>query len=296
MFCKIIKITLINIIFILCVFILLENIIIWSKFYIPRICEVSENDRVENTLEYNKNKKSIIVAGCSFTYGSGILFNENISYKLQQKTKRKVYNRGIPAWGPNANLKDIQTTSFFNNHKIIEPEYYIYTFISDHLRRIYINYWDTDFSNEIYNFYKIRNNELILRNKINLLDYIQITQVMKRINRRIFDLTPDDKKFDRLKLYLYTMRSELIKRYPNIKMVILVYNTDLDTVYTHQIKPFKTERWKELEDDGFILLRFDTPEFEFLADNKYISEFDNVHPNGKAWDIIVPIIIKKLGL
>ena len=293
---KIIKVILVNVLVFLLGIFILENIVVWSQYYIPCHHKFDNDNRNENLLGYDKNKKSIIVAGCSFTYRNGIYSNENISYKLQQQTKRKVYNRGIPGWGPQGNLKDIQKLPFFNKRKIIEPEYYIYTFISDHLRRIYIDYWDTKFSNEVYNLYKIRNNKLIPRDKITLLDYIKVMQITKRINKYIFDITPDDKKFDRLKLYLYKIREELQKKYPNIKVVILVYNPDVDTVETHKIKPFRTERWKELENDGFILLRFDTPEYDFLTSQDYITQIDNVHPSAKAWDTLVPIIVEKLGL
>ncbi len=295
---KFVKIIFVNFFLFVFLFCLTDYILIVKNFYNPYFVEYTDSDRLENTLKFDGNKKSIILAGCSFTYGSGINADENMSYKLQKLTNRKVYNRGIESWGPNANLKDIQTSPFFNNREIIEPEYYIYTFISDHLRRIYIDYWETNpfNNNKIYNLYTIRNNKLILKEKVNLLNYIQNTYLIRRLNRAVFDITPDNNKFDRLKLYLYEIKKELEKRYPNIKMVIIVYYPELDTKYTHEILPFRTERWKEFEDDGFIVIRFDKSEFEFLNENSYISPNDNIHPSGKAWDTLVPIIINKLKL
>ena len=277
------------------ILILSDYTLVFLKLYKPEPFGIYLTDRIENNLPYDKNKKSVITAGCSFTEGSGIEEDETVSYKLQKQTGRKVYNRGLPGQGPQSNLYDIQTSDFFNKDKITEPEYYIYTFISDHLRRIYIDYWSFA-SYSVYNPYKIRNNKLVPKKlKVSPADYVKTTLLFKRLNLLAFDFESDDKKFDRFKLYIYAIKNELIKRYPKIKVAILVYHPEPDTMVTHHIKPFRTERWKELEDDGFIVLRFDKPEFDYLKEKEYISE-DEVHPSGKAWDKLVPIIIDKLGL
>lgn len=291
-----IKLIFINLTIFLLLFILTDYLCTCLIYYQPQIIDPFESVRSENNLNYDKDKKSIIVSGCSFAYGTSIPYNQNFSYKLQQQTGRKVYNRGKPGYGPHLNLKDIQTSSFYNKDKITEPEYYIYVFISDHIRRLYIDYFGQD-AKEIYRQYKIKNHKLIPEgDKITLADYIKITHFVKWLNNSIAELVPDDKKFDRLKLYMYATREELLKRYPDIKMVILVYHPELCVGYNNIDKPFRTDRWKELEDDGFIIIRLDTPEFDYLKETEYLSESDKEHPSGKAWDKIVPVVIEKLGL
>ena len=299
---KAVKIISVNILILLLMFFILDYISLGIIFYKPITTAYWEDSRLEPSIDYDSRKKSIITIGCSFTYGYGLEQNETLAYKLQQATNRKVYNRGANGWGPQFVLKDIQTSKFFNEFKteshddeIVKPEYIIYTFIPDHVRRIYSDYFGTT-DRVTYHLYDIKGNKLVRRKiEIDITDYINIMALVKRIKWIKYLNTSNDKKFDRLKLYLYAMKDEINKRFPDAKFVILVYNNLADMSKKHSV-PFTTDRWGELENDGFIILRFDTPEYNFLADNDYLLETDFEHPGAKAWDVLVPIIIDRLGL
>ena len=292
---KFIKGIIISVLILIIMFFAYDEILTCIQHYKPVYINYYKTDRIENELDYDKNKKSVIVVGCSFTYGETIYANENLSYKLQELTHRKVYNKGNPAWGPQLVLRDIQKSELFNGQDIIEPEYVIYTFITDHLRRMYADYFSVD-NDGIFDLYKVKNNKLILKEeKAGFKNYLTITTFVKKLNWLWFNTIPDNQKFDRLKLYIMTMKEEIEKRYPKAKLVVIVYNPEADT-HTHNLQPFRTDRWSELEDAGIIVIRFDGEEYNFLQQKEYLSEVDNVHPGPKAWETLVPIIAEKLNL
>jgi hypothetical protein len=87
--------------------------------------------------EYN-NDRSIVCLGCSFTFGVGLNDNETLPYLLQDSLKHKynVYNMAVSGYAPNHILAQIE-------HNILDSivrqktDFYIYTTIFDHIRRIY---------------------------------------------------------------------------------------------------------------------------------------------------------------
>ena len=83
----------------------------------------------------------------------------------------------------------------------------------------------------------------------------------------------------------FTESHKLIKElFPNAQFIIFVYEGD------NYIKPIQ----KELENNGIsIIYLSDLSDIDFSQD-KY--KVDGQHPNGKAWNIIVPLLAKKLNL
>ena len=250
------------------------------------------NGRQENNLYFNKNKGDIITIGCSFVYGHYIEDEDTLAYKLQESTKRRVYNLGYRGTGIQHVLWQIENTDFFKRDDI-NPEYVIYVFISDHMRRMYANYL-LESSREKYLRYKLKNNKLVPNKWLEkeFLDYIKVFRISKKINDLMYILKSNDTKFDFYKLHIERAKKSLNKKYPNTKFVIVIYNPNLDT---HKLPPFRTTRWKELENEGFIIIDFSGPEYEYLEEEEYLSG-DGHHPSGKAWDALVPIIKEKLNL
>ncbi len=253
--------------------------------------------RIESDLPYDKSKGSIVTMGCSFTHGDSIQENETLAYKLQKITNRKTYNRGFSGTGIQHVLLQLQTLDFLNDEdrKVSPlPEYFIYVFISDHMRRLYIDYFDLNGNRKYIKYKKDINNKLILNHwdKIEFGDYIKVTFLAKKFNDLIYRLKSNDELFDFFKLHLIESKKIIDKKYNNAKFVVIVYNPELDT---HSFRPFRTERWNELEAEGIQVIRFDKKEYDFLANEEFIAS-DNVHPGRKAWDVLVPEIIKQLNL
>jgi hypothetical protein len=244
--------------------------------------------RYENRLPYDKTKTSIATMGCSFTEGDGIAEEETFAYKLQKETGRKTYNLGLSGHGIQHVLYLIQTYKLFNQSKKNEiPEYVIYIFIDDHLRRMYkSSFLDESFKNQTY--FRIGNHLYRRTPEITFWDYIEMSPFGGFINYSRFLIASDAKRFKLFKLYIDTCNRELKKRNPNTKFVILVYDN-----YNLVIP---TERWREFENEGIKVLRFDGGKYDYLQMPEYRSSIDHAHPSGRAWDDIVPVVIEQLQL
>lgn len=128
----------------------------------------------------NFNKSPVILYGCSYTACVWLSDEECLSGILQKETGRPVFNRGLAGYGIQHslyhienNLKDLLLKynsqllkSLHNNnlpqnlHLGNEPYYVIYTFIEDHVNRLYK---PCDFFDKWLMFYKFssKNNKFI---------------------------------------------------------------------------------------------------------------------------------------
>lgn len=300
-FSKIIKIfviLIVNILLTLNIFIIFDWVILAAINYnlTPFQKSFLENptEREENNLPYDSQKQPIIIGGCSYAYGSSIKEDETFSYLLQKKSHRKVYNVSFPSHGIQHMFYKLKNYSLFKND--INPEYFIYIFIEDHVRRLYVDFFDIK-DNELYFNYKIKKGKLIQpsldeKDQINFLNYIKITYLAKKLNQFFFQNQNPDSEYNLLRLYLTECKKELVKHYPLAKFVIIVY-ADIDDHWS--VKKFHTDRWTELEKDGFIIINLDKREYKYLTKGEYVAK-DSVHPSAKAWEELTPMIMKKLNI
>ena len=265
---------------------------------------IQTTDRLEQDLPFDEKAKSIVVMGCSFAYGKDIETEDTLAYKLQKYSKRKVYNYAYPAHGIQYVLYKLQYSPFFEQ-KDLNPEYVIYVFINDHLRRMYCNYFLLHDNTKYLRYIKTDKNELKIKSNPMIItpwDFFTISPYAREYNHLEYELKSKDEWFDFLKLHLEECQKELHKRYKDAKFVVVVFNSEknsskclTNTCQKSGLVPFHTTRWKELEDEGFVVIDFDKPEYDFLNDDEYETP-DEMHPNGKAWDSLVPEIANKLGI
>ena len=117
----------------------------------------------------NSYKKPIIFFGCSYMNGATLEENQTLSYIISEKTGRSTVNRGIPAGSINNSIFDLRDDDFYKllkSNNIKNPEYIVYMFINDHLKRISIPYlgYVTPSDKHVYEIvirYKFRNGKLI---------------------------------------------------------------------------------------------------------------------------------------
>jgi hypothetical protein len=136
-------------------------------------------------------------------------------------------------------------------------------------------------------YFRIGNHLYRRTPEITFWDYIEMSPLGEVISNNRFSIASDAERFKLFKLYIDTCNRELKKRNPNTKFIILVY------VYSNNIS---SKQWKEFEKEGIKVLRFDGKEYEYLYLPEYRSSIDHIHPSGKAWDKIVPVVIKQLNL
>ena len=140
---KFFKIFFINIILILVIFIAFDWGLTAYNDYKPLPVDINfalaPTYRFSSYLPYDDTKRPIITMGCSFVFGEAIGEEDTLSYKLQQITNRKTYNYGTSAHGIQHVLYKLQNSSIFTPE--LNPEYIVYVFIGDHLKRMYTNYF-----------------------------------------------------------------------------------------------------------------------------------------------------------
>lgn len=240
-----------------------------------------------NTIQ-NTNKPPILILGCSFGYGYLLEENQAFTYKLATKAERSVYNQSISSLG--VQYFPYILEKFEINKEVKDPEYIIFVFIENHINRLY-RYFSTDNNayldiryketpqglKEIKHKYYIFEHSAIIR-------YLQNKYAEYKYNHNSYD-----KNFDFMKLHFLKAQKLAKEKFPNSKIVILKYEENPDSWY------YNTERWNELEKQGFIIIGSYELTGKHLYENEYRIKND-VHPNEKAWDLLVPKLVKKLNL
>ena len=262
-----------------------------------RVYPVDMNDTLGTRGVYiggiDNTKPSVIVMGCSFAFGVDLKDFETLPDKIQKFTGRKTLNFAFPAHSIQHVLYKIQKFDEFE-YEVKNADYVIYVFISDHLRRMYLNYFDK-YAQAKYLKYRKRKNTFEHDNfSVTLLDYFKTTTIARRSNDFFYTLKSDNEKFELFKQYIKECKKSLYEKNPNCKFVLIVYNST-ESSKRMGITPFHTNRWKEIEDEGIIVINFDTSKYDFLNDDEYIAS-DELHPSEKAWDRLVPVIARQLNL
>ena len=232
----------------------------------------------------NSKKRPIIIFGCSFAYGGELENSQTISYKLAQQTGRPIYNRARSGLGIQHMLFQLRDKEFY---KIVpKPEYVIYIYMEGHPLRLTTPVSMT-FSNCYLAFYKEKNGELVLKDRTFYSDKLLLGYYLSNFlaNNYLYKSEKYIKNAERQSLkYLIDSKQEIDKNWKDTKFVVLFYRGFVSDFVLN-----------ELNRNGIITITSS----DFLIDvkdKKYtLSETDD-HPNGLAWDMIVPVIIKKLNL
>lgn len=245
----------------------------------------------------NYKKKSIVIFGCSYAYGYVLKDNQILSYKLSQLTKRPVYNRAYLGWGVQHMLFQLRRDDFYKEVK--NPEYMIFIFFPDHIRRMYMYVFDSpDAYNDFYLRYKLKNGQL-QEVKAQGNPFSGFSMVKEYNNYKttssVFEDCNRDKNFDLMEEIFIESKKEAEKHFPGVKFVILKYaNGPNDPQGDWYIN---TKRWNELKEKGFIVLGVNDLTNKKLNAAEYVYKPNvDFHPNEKAWDLIAPKLVQKLNL
>lgn len=230
----------------------------------------------------------IILLGCSFAYGEGLNEDENFSGVLSKFTKRAIYNLARGGHSQKTSLYILRENFNNTNEDILknnnQVEYVIYTYIDNHLRRLYVNVAFSPVPD-----YKIvkENNNLHLKYKKNyfyknLYLYKNLTEFIYKIKMK----QDANNVFNIFCLYIKEINNEIKTKFNanghETQLVILVYQNN------------GIEDWDILRKEGIIVIDInELLGFDINQDEYQLSDF---HPNAKAWEVITPELIKKLNL
>lgn len=227
------------------------------------------------------NNGSIILLGCSYTYGRLLKDNETFGSILSDYTNKSVYNWGISFTSPREILyllqhKDI-ISKLIKDENSDKVEYVIYTFISDHIFRLYYNLA------EYSPIYKLKNNTELVYKKNSIYNATFFSREIQKIK---YYFSSDEDKNNLFYIYINSIDKEIKKnfKYKNkeTKFIILVYgdNSIID--------------WDKISkiDDNIIIVKITDIIETNIDDDKYVISKYDCHPNAQAWNLIVPALMK----
>lgn len=243
----------------------------------PFNTEIYRNSFIKNSAN------NILWFGCSFAEGAGLNDNQTPCYKISQLTGKSCINKAKGATGTQFMYYQIMDDNIMNNAKSVE--YVIYTFIWNHIQRLY-NYQVNPLIDMFNLRYKIIDGNLVdITPQFNPL---YSSFFVKRIlNKIVYEQAKDEsynfKLFNRIMKETYNISQ---KRYPNSKFIFI----EFPELSKKELPDYEV---KELESYGINVVRVkDILGNIDIYDPKYWLP-DNIHPTEQAWDLILPTIVEK---
>ncbi len=243
--------------------------------------------RAPEGLQYT-NKKPVVIFGCSYAYGYRLNDSQTLSYKLANYAKIPVYNRAWSGWGISHMLYQAKIEEIYR--QIPEPEYVIYVFIEDHIRRLYLmafSSWNILIDEQNLR-YKEKDGKLVeIKNTNPLLRQIKRLYIVNKIHHRyvlkyIYDFKNKQKCNDFAIKHFVEAKEEMQKHWKNTKYTVLFYNTQNEYLKN------------KLEENGYTVINTSDLTDKNLSSPVYMSK--DYHPKEAAWDLLVPPLTKKLEL
>ena len=231
-----------------------------------------------NPIIVNNDKKPIVIFGCSFAFGSG--YGSDIVGEIISKlTDRSVYNRAFGGMGPQMMLYQLRSGKI--KEITNDVSYIIYIFAADpEVRTLKFRNWP--FLGYMGIKYKLMKDGSLKLKTPNLY------MTYSNIYRMIEDSFPMflSRKYIGDLYYQIVKESymEVKKQFPNCKFIILNYRQD---EMAHQ---------KDIEALGIKIINKSDLTEENLNSLKYQLSKDDSHPNKSAWNLILPVFVKKANI
>lgn len=250
---------------------------------------------LERPVCYGKNhKKSVLFIGCSYTYGAGVKEEETLSYLVNKYTGRTTVNKAIPGGSIINSLITLTDDSFYKIYKkVSEPEYVIYTYINDHLGRIYstykVNFITNNMKYELMPDFQVENGEVIVKTQPKYLYPLFCLYTTKAIaNYYAYGLHSQEESDKRMFDLLMAAKTITDKKFKNSKFVVISYKDG-------SLTPLSEDLTEKLSDNGFIVLDAEKLAGHELESEKWRAE-DKEHPNAEAYRDVAKGLVKALHL
>ncbi len=232
--------------------------------------EKGYNTFFHGPLNTQSPKPPILIMGCSFAFGSYLTPEESFMGQLAKLTDRPVYNRALSARAADEMLYQLSSDEFYK--KVPKPEWFIYVFIPDHVRRTQIP-CSLDDLGVFYN------------SQMSIIPNFNIP-ILYTIKDKI-NYYATDKYVLHFNRVMANIKTQAEKHWgKDIKYAFIFY--DNDNIINPKIK-------KSMINNGFIFITLNELTPINLMTEEY-KTFDKVHPSEEAWAILTPLIVEKLGL
>ena len=267
----------------------IKNLFNYSKF-----CSfeefVSKNNFILNKTVIKKtSKKPILLLGCSFAQGWKIPESMSPSQQISDITNRTVYNLSFGGGSIQHNYYRIMNDSFTND---INPEYIVYVFINDQIRRIYQYQFWGDKTIEYLRYKKIDDKfERIKPSFTFLWKFYTVKRIQEIICN--FKVGNQDKSFEYFVSMMMKILSKTKEKWPDSKFIILVF-PDFPTINNYDF--YINNDWQIFKDNGIQVISTNELINEKEFNKDICTTADKNHPNELYWKIILPSFVNKVGI
>lgn len=267
-----------------CLFKSTQKIIPNLKYHIQKMPYLNsvygEKFREPAGLEYKT--RPIVLLGCSFAFGQGLDYKDIFSVKLSEVAKRPVYNYAKKG-------KGLQSSLFIIQKGVIEPknpEYIIYLYMDDHIRRLYSSCSIDDYVG--YPIYSL-NKDGYMELKYDYFPLYRQFYTFYYWNNVVFKKILKQNSSYNSKLltaYFKSMNQAIKEKYPDTKFVVLAFTNQEFLKYDSL----------NLKDEEIIFINSNLLAGEDLTAEEYWQSKDDTHPTAEVWKILAPIVSEELNL
>lgn len=237
-------------------------------------------------------QNGIILMGCSYSYGYFLPENKNLGSFLNKHLSKiyNIYNFSVSGGCQKEALYLLQSKIISNciekQQPNLDKSVFIYTYIYQHKNRLFYN--DRLFVPSFKNVDSLSGEKLVL-SKNTVFQQCQTVNFIKRwfMLKYFQNINFCQKIGNKLVLlYFNELNSEIKKQFKNSELVVFVYNEEKSDL----------EIWQKLRKEGIkVILLSELTDKNIYATPEYTIA-DGWHPNEKAWEMLAPLIAKKLNL
>lgn len=234
-----------------------------------------------NSFIKENTNKSIVWFGCSFAEGAGLEDKQTPCYKISELTGKSCINKAKGATGTQFMLYQLENENTINEN----VDYVIYTFIWNHIQRLY-NYQVNPLIDMFNLRYKTTTNGL--KNITPNFNPIYSSFFIKRLlNKQIYNQANkesiDFNLFNEIMKESFKIAKE---KYPNSKFIMI----EFPELSRKELPEYEI---KSLEKIGIIVVKAtDFTNNINVYDERYWLP-DKIHPTEELWDLILPQIKEK---
>lgn len=251
-----------------------------------------------------KSKKHLIIAGCSFTFGSGVKDEESLAYLIDNmQSDYRSYNFGSMGGSPSEQLFLLQ---FFNLSPLVENSegFYLYNLYHAQFERIamYWNYLYWASKGTPYYSWKKESHQLKFKSFFDSLFSFKIINFFKLIKLDYpylkimanFDYLTSQDMMPLMIDYLKAIKVEYLRQFPKGRFILTrpIFEAWLPPVLKGREKDF----FDLLKANNIEVWDFNSKAAIFLNQRPYdewIIKNDG-HPNGLQYKAQAEFIVKKL--
>lgn len=220
------------------------------------------------------NEKPLVLFGGSYAFGYGLKDEETLAAKLSNFIKKPVYNRAFQCWCVQNMLWQLKQENIYNEIK--NPEFVLYLGVNADLESVY----NPDILNGLR--YMEANGELKEAPFFFML--LNYSYLYKKINHELsFRKTLNaSKNMNFFNKHLIEAKKEIDKHWQDCKMIVIWYDVP------------EYDEFSELEKAGIKVISIDDfMKKEILSNDEFKNSGIEIHPTGKAWEAIIPEIVKR---